>query len=72
MAGADGEQGGAQLRPQHRGDGGETQEGRKLKRRHDPIQQCLCDTTDNHQLQWTEDGITVACFDGCKFILHES
>lgn len=27
MAHTDGEQGGAQLRPEHRGDGGETQEG---------------------------------------------
>lgn len=27
MANTDGEQGGAQLRPEHRGDGGETQEG---------------------------------------------
>lgn len=34
MADADGEQGGAQLRPQHRGDGGETQEGRRLQQRH--------------------------------------
>ena len=34
MADADGEQGGAQLQPQYRGDGGETQEGRRLRHRH--------------------------------------
>lgn len=33
MADTDGEQGGAQLRPQHRGDGGETEEGMILQQR---------------------------------------